>query len=198
MNQIIEHLSKNDPVMQRITASTEIKTLRWSSDVFEDIVSCILDMQIRYRGKSVRYLRLKEKLKGQEVTPQSILKLDKEILDYINMSGQKWNALNAISNHWKDNDWEKLNWHQLSDDEVRKLLLQVKGIGNWTVDMILLFSLQRPDVFPLDDMHLKKIMANLYEIEGDLKTEMLDIAEYWKPYRSTGVLYLLEYGKLIS
>ncbi len=74
------------------------------------------------------------------------------------------------------------------------MLLPIKGIGNWTIDLILLFTLRREDVLPVDDFHLKKVMTQVYEIAGDvnLKTEILNISEYWRPYRSAAVLYLLE------
>ncbi|MBC7525768.1 MAG: hypothetical protein H7239_15185 [Flavobacterium sp.] len=115
------------------------------------------------------------------------------------MSSKKYNALINLSTYWQDNNLAFLDWDELTDDEVRNLLKEVKGVGNWTVDMILLYTLQRPNIFPTDDLQLKKVMRKVYEIDEheNLKKEMEFIADDWKPYRSTAVLYLLENAKKI-
>lgn len=198
MNTEIEKiLSDKDPVIARVIQQTELVLSGHKGEVFEDLVSCILDMQIRCRGKAVRYNRLKEQVAGAALTPDVILNLPQVALDYINMSRQKLAALYDLASKWKEGQWQNLQWQEMGDEEIRQLLSSVKGVGNWTIDMILLFTLQRADVFPVDDMHLKKAMVSLYEIEANEKKEMLDIAEDWRPYRSFGVLYLLEYSKQI-
>lgn len=89
----------------------------------------------------------------------------------------------------------KLDWNTLSDDAIRQHLSSIKGIGNWTIDMILLYTLGRPDVFPYDDFHLKQIMTRVYGLDSSskLKAQMLEIASLWGNHRSLAVKYLLSW-----
>ncbi|GAB5476144.1 MAG: DNA-3-methyladenine glycosylase [Maribacter sp.] len=172
-------------------------TLQWSGDVFEDLVSCILDMQIRYRGNAVRYKKMKQLLNGAQITHKNLFSIDDEGLQHMNMSGQKYKALMNLCIYWEEQRLDNTNWHSLNDNEVRNILTKIKGVGNWTIDMILLFTLQRENIFPKDDFHLKKIMKRVYEISEDknLEKEMQYIAEDWQPYSSIAVLYLLAFKK---
>lgn len=97
--------------------------------------------------------------------------------------------------YWNNNT---LDFNELSDDEVIKKLSSIKGIGKWTVDMILLYTLQRPNIFPYDDFHLKQIMITLYNLDPNtkLRAQMLEIAEKWGNQKSLAVLYLLSWKKL--
>jgi DNA-3-methyladenine glycosylase II len=197
MNEALEFLKQNDERLARIIEITTLTTLQYSGAVFEDLVSCILDMQIRYRGTATRYKRLKQVLNNEPLHSKSIFEVKDNDLKFVNMSSQKYNALVALSSDWDAKNWDSLDWNNLSDEAIRVLLLQVKGIGNWTVDMILLYTLQRPNIFPIDDLQLKKAMAKVYEIDNkdNLKKEMQYISNDWQPYQSTAVLYLLENGK---
>lgn len=197
MNEALEFLKDKDDRLASIIERTTMQTIRWSGDIFEDLVSCILDMQIRYRGRAVKFNKMKEALNGATINQNSIYHLQNEKLKSIKMSSQKYNALMCLSTYWQANNLAFLDWNELEDDEIRSLLNEIKGIGNWTIDMILLFTLQRSDVFPIDDLQLKKAMRKVYEIDEseNLKKEMEYISNDWKPYRSTAVLYLLENAK---
>ena len=197
MNNAVEFLKARDERLARIIESTSIETILWSGDVFEDLVSCILDMQIRYRGKALKFNKMKEALNGATINQNSIYLLESEKLKSIRMSSHKYNALLNLSAYWEANNLTFFDWNELTNDEIRKLLKEIKGIGNWTIEMILLFTLQRPNVFPVDDLQLKKAMQKIYEIDksDNLKREMLYIADDWQPYSSTAVLYLLENAK---
>lgn len=198
MQNALRYLKKVDPNLNKIITKVTIPTLQWSGDVFEDLVSCILDMQIRYRGKAVRYKRLKELLCGQRITHHNLFSIGNKGFKFINMSRQKHNALMSLCEYWDTQKLDDISWQDLTDEQVRETLSQIKGIGNWTIDMILLYTLQREDIVPFDDFHLKKVMKSVYKIEDDatLKKEMQYIAEDWKPYCSIAVLYLLEYRKI--
>ena len=85
----------------------------------------------------------------------------------------------------------------MSDAEVREALGSINGIGPWTVDMILLYTLERPDVFPAQDYHLRLVMEQLYNIGPKrITAEMKKVAESWSPYRSFGVKYLLGWKEM--
>ncbi len=193
--QAILHLQKADQRLGAIISNVVMPTLQWSGDVFEDLVSCILDMQIRFRGNAIRYKKMKKLLDGAQIIHKNLFSIDDEGLKHINMSGQKYKALINLCTYWEEQRLDNTNWQSLNDDEVRTILSNIKGVGNWTIDMILLYTLQRQNIFPKDDFHLKKIMKSVYEISEDenLKKEMQDIAEDWQPYCSVAVLYLLKF-----
>lgn len=194
MNNAIQYLKQKDERLATIIDRTTMETIRWSGDIFEDLVSCIVDMQIRYRGKNIKFNKIKEALNGATINHYSIYALTPEQLKTIKLSNQKYNALLNLSTFWALNNCSFLDWNELSDDEIRIFLSEIKGVGNWTIDMILLYTLQRQDIFPVDDLQLKKTLTKIYEIDAtdSLKKEMLYIADDWKPYRSTAVLYLIE------
>jgi DNA-3-methyladenine glycosylase II len=81
----------------------------------------------------------------------------------------------------------------LPDEEIRAQLSAIKGIGKWTMDMILLYTLERPNVFPYDDFHLKQIMVSLYGLDSKvkLKAQMIGVSEHWGHQKSLAVRYLL-------
>jgi DNA-3-methyladenine glycosylase II len=197
VTKALEFLKAKDERLASIIDKTALETNKWSGAIFEDLVSCILDMQIRYRGYATRYKRLKECLGNRRLLTDAIYYFSAECIKKINMSRQKQAALNVLADYWTENNHNETDWHNISDEEIRTFLLKIKGIGNWTVDMILLFTLQRVDIFPIDDLQLKKTMRKVYEIgeSENLKKEMELISDEWKPYRSTAVLYLLENAK---
>jgi DNA-3-methyladenine glycosylase II len=163
-------------------------------NIFEDLVSCILDMQIRYRGKSIRYKRLKSLLKGGSISNKNLFSIGDLGIQSLKISQQKYSVLVNLCLYWDENQMKSFDWEFKTDDEIRTELGKIKGIGSWTIDMILLFSLQRPDVFPVDDYHLKKSMISRYNLRNDktLKAEMHTIAEEWRPNRSQIVFQLLK------
>ncbi|MEM6967369.1 MAG: hypothetical protein AAF573_21575, partial [Bacteroidota bacterium] len=87
----------------------------------------------------------------------------------------------------------KIDWKKQSDEDVRKHLGQIKGVGTWTVDMILLYTLERENIFPADDYHIKQMMTQRYAIDTSsrVKAQMKAIAEPWSPYQSIATKYLL-------
>jgi len=89
------------------------------------------------------------------------------------------------------------NWEKCEEAELRQKLSEIKGIGKWTIDMILIYTLQSPNIFSYDDFHIKQIMTSLYGLnpKSRLKAQMVEIAEEWSPYLSTAFLYLLEWKK---
>ncbi len=192
-----KHLSKVDPHLKHIIASIPYPRIESSKNVFLDLCGCIVEQQIQYRAKGIMMKKLFDLLNGASPTPDKILALDEEAFSQKKLSNLKYQTLLRVANYWKNKNLDSIDWANLTDEEIRSLLGDIKGVGNWTVDMILLYTLERPDIFPYDDYHLKKIMVNLYELnpKSRLKAQMLDIANDWKPYRSAAVKYLLAWKK---
>ena len=120
--------------------------------------------------------------------------IEKHALSQIKLAAGKYETMIAFIEYWSNC---KLDFNKLSDEAVIKELSAIKGIGKWTIDMILLYTLDRPNIFPYDDFHLKQIMVTLYNLDPKvkLKAQMLEISENWGNQKSFAVLYLLEWKK---
>lgn len=101
------------------------------------------------------------------------------------LSSQKYGTLEQVLDLFENNT---IAWEELSDEEVRATLVNLKGISNWTADMILMYTLERDNVLPLDDYHLKQLMSSMYKAEG--KKAIRAVGEHWAPYQAWAVKYL--------
>lgn len=186
-------LLQSDPVMAKLMARfgrlNPVKPHQ--QDRFAEIVDSIVSQQLSGKVASIIYSRL-EKLCGK-INPQKILDLD---LDSIRACGLSWAKVKYV----KDlalkaaNGTLQLNkLDSMKDEEVVEHLVAVKGIGPWTAEMILMFSLNRPDVFPIDDLGIQNAMIRLYKLtahNSQLKTQMQKIASAWRPHRTLACRYL--------
>ena len=190
----IEFLKENDAVLKNLIENTTLETIRWSGDLFEDLISCILDGQIRYRGTAKKFNCLKTVLDGARINYSNIKMLSNSQLHKLYINAQQYNAIINLSDHWAENNLSFFDWYECSDDTIRTMLIDIEGINTRIIDLILLYTFQRPDIFPIDDSKLQKAMKVLYNIdaEKDLRTEIAAISNNWKPFRSTAVLYLLK------
>jgi DNA-3-methyladenine glycosylase II len=184
----------NDDVLQKITKQIEKPFLTSTSDVFHDMMSCIIEQQIHYRSTKRIFAKALERASIDHLTMDNFHLVEKHSLPQIKLSASKYETMMAFVEYWNDNT---LDFTTLTDAQVSEQLSSIKGIGTWTIDMILLYTLQRQNVFPYDDFHLKQIMVSLYGLNPNvkLKAQMLEIAESWGDQKSLAVLYLLEAKK---
>jgi DNA-3-methyladenine glycosylase II len=185
----LAQLCKADAVLKKITS--DITLPRWTStnNVFHDLMSCIIEQQIHYRSSKLLFQHLMNEARLVELTTGNFGELEK-VLPGVRLSVTKYEAMAHVLDFFGQND---LDWALLNDEEVASRLSVIKGIGRWTIDMVLLYTLRRPDVFPVDDYHLKQIMTALYgfDPQKSLKKQMLAVADCWGKQRSLAVLYLL-------
>jgi DNA-3-methyladenine glycosylase II len=195
MKSIQEFFSKQDPILANIIAQIPVPITETTGDVFHDMLSCIIEQQIHYRSTKRIFAKALERANIEHVTLNNFHLLEKHALPQIKLSMGKYEILLAFVEYWSSN---KLDFNKLTDEEVIAQLSSIKGIGKWTIDMILLYTLNRPNVFPHDDFHLKNIMVKLYNLDekSRLKAQMLAVAERWGEHKSLAVLYLLEYKKM--
>lgn len=187
----IIHISKVDPILSNIINAIELPEIVTTHNVFYDLISCIIEQQIHYRSTKKIFQKMLVASNLEIVTPLNFYQFEeKGIADY-KLSLSKYETLNRILDFW--NVHPDLQWQQLSDEEIRNKLAEIKGIGSWTIDMILLYTLERTSVFPVDDFHLKEIMVSLYQLDpkSKLKSQMLDVAEPWGNHKSIAIKYLL-------
>jgi len=117
--------------------------------------------------------------------------LPDEILRAAGLSGNKTRAIRDLSEHFVDGRISPAKLKKLDDESVIAALLPVRGIGRWTAEMFLMFSLGRPDVLAVDDLGLRNAIKKLYELDAPpAPAAMREIAEPWRPFRSVASWYL--------
>ena len=190
-------LSKSDPILEKIIAAIPSPKIDSTNDVFFDLMSCVLEQQIHYRSTKRIFQKMLQSANIKILTLDNFSDFEKLSFADAKLAITKLETVERIIVFFTAN---KINWQVLSDAEVVEKLSSIKGIGKWTIDMILLYTLERPNVFPYDDFHLKEIMIKLYGLNPNvkLKAQMLDVSDAWGEHKSLAVKYLLawkEYNK---
>lgn len=156
---------------------------------FETLVLTILEQQVSLASAYAAYKKLKERV--GKVTPEAILAQSDEELRACYFSRQKIGYVRGLATELSEGRIRLKRYHYLPDEEVRSALKQLKGIGDWTVDIYLLHALRRTDIFPLGDLAL---VNSIREVKGLApavkKEEILALAEPWRPYRSMATMML--------
>ncbi len=186
-----------DEVLKEVIKTVALPSTVSTQNVFHDLVSCVLEQQIHYRSTKNIFQKILTAADLAVLTPDNFAELEEKGFGNYKLSMQKYETLLQLVAFFKENN---IQWQQLEDEAVRELLVKIKGISNWTVDMILLYTLERADVFPVDDYHIKQIMTHLYSIRSTekLRPRMKEIAANWAPYRSLAVKYLLAWKTFIK
>jgi DNA-3-methyladenine glycosylase II len=184
----------NDPVLHRVVAEVEHPVIASTRDVFHDVMSCIIEQQIHYRSTKKTFQKALEQAGIGHLSMERFHLLEEHAFPHMKLSAAKYATMMAFMEYWST---RKVDLHALSDQEVVAELSSIPGIGRWTIDMVLLYTLQRPDVFPADDFHLKQVMTSLYGLNpvSRLRSQMLEVAAQWGGQRSLAVLYLLEWKR---
>jgi DNA-3-methyladenine glycosylase II len=190
----IQHLRKVDPVMRRVIDHVGPCTLKCDRDRFWMLVRSILSQQISTAAARTirnRVVSLVELSSGSKrVTPASLLTLSIEQLRGTGCSQRKAEYMLDLAAKVNECEVQLSTIGRLDNEEVIEMLVQVRGIGRWTAEMFLMFSLGRLDVFPVDDLGVRNALLNLYELDqstsyGDFRA----IAEKWQPYATIGSWY---------
>ena len=178
--------------MAKLIKRFDPPNLKPNKNYFESLVRSIIYQQLSGSAASVIYNRFKN-LFDNKYLPNSknILKMPSEELQKVGLSKQKIIYLKALSKQWDKIERKFCNIKMMSNYEISKILLEVKGVGQWTVDMFLIFTLAREDVFPSGDLAIKKGFAAIRNM-NILPTEkyMSEESKIWKPYRTVASLYL--------
>lgn len=186
----IRHLKTVDPVMGNLIDRAGPFTLKLNRDRFGMLVRSILSQQISTKAAQSIRLRLDALLKPDSLSAAAIDGLSDDQLRSAGLSRQKISYLRDLSSRVLDQRLRLEQIGRLSDEEAIEELVQVRGIGRWTAQMFLIFSLGRFDVFPHDDLIIRSSIKELYELEElPNKQQSHAIAEMWKPYSSVATWY---------
>ncbi len=198
-NKIKKHLAK-DPVLKPLIAQIELKERPAQNSVYEALLRAINFQQLSGKAASTIHGRFLELFDDYYPDPYHLQQLTAEELRAVGLSRQKAAYVKNVADFFIENTLMEKDWEKETDEEILQLLTQIKGVGHWTVEMILMFTLHRPDVLPLDDLVIRNSMIGLYGVEAKgraLKKRLLEIAEPWRPYRTWASRYLWQFKDTI-
>ena len=180
---------REDPVMSKLVERHDPYHEReWGE--YERLCISIINQQLSTASATAVRERTFDALDGA-VTPESVLAAEETALRDAGLSRSKIEYLRNAARAFQKRDYSREGLAGLSDEEVVDLLTEIKGIGKWTAEMYLLFVLERPDVFPLGDLAIRRGITDLYGNGETLsRSDMREIAEQWRPYRSIATRYL--------
>lgn len=189
----IGHLSK-DKKLKVLIESQPPFILQKRKKVYLRLCSSILSQQLSTTVAKVLYNRFLELFDGKEPTAQQIIDTPAETFRGIGFSNAKASYVHNVCRFFIENKITDAQLYKMNNEDVIALLTQIKGVGKWTVEMILMFTLGREDVFAMDDLGLKQGVIKLYGIkETDKKLLMQKIEKIslkWSPYRTYASRYL--------
>lgn len=185
------HFRKADPVIAGVIKLVGPYTLRPQRDRFNMLVRSIISQQISTAAARSIRAKLEALIAPEKVSPEVLSRLSFEQLRSAGLSSQKATYLHDLAAKTADGTVRLTRVGRMNDEEVIEELIQVKGIGRWTAQMFLIFSLGRPDVFPPDDLGIKMALRNLYGLaELPTKAESHALAAPWTPHSTFATWYL--------
>ena len=186
-----KHLAKSDPVLKKIIAHIGDCMLAPRDDHFAALCQSIINQQISTAAGRTINARFRANFRGERPTPTALLKLDDATLRAAGLSRQKVVYMRSLAEHFADRKLPARKLAGMTDEEIIAALIPIKGIGRWTVEMFLIFLMNRPDVLPVDDLGVRKAVQLAYGLKEMPTPKVLrEMAEPWRPYRSIATWYL--------
>lgn len=186
----IKHFKKTDPILYRASVSIEFQEINPVTNHFLKLVRSIIGQQLSVKAASTIYLRFEKLFPKNGITPEKILQLNKEKIRSCGISYSKIEYIKDLSQKVVDKHLDLENINSLDNETIIKNLTIVKGIGPWSAEMFLMFSLARPDVFSTGDLGLKNAIKKLYKLDEISNEDLLTISSKWSPYRTYACMIL--------
>ena len=186
MQEAIDYLSKKDAIFKAIIEQYGMPTIPKRPQGFETLVLLILEQQVSIDSAKATFLKIKATQKG--ITPDILFHVTDAEFRTLGVSRQKTSYIKALATAILDKELDLESLADKTAQQVREELIKIKGIGNWTIDIYLMFCLQAPDLLPLGDIAVVNTIKELLDIHD--KDAMEIHAKQWSPYRSYAT-YLL-------
>lgn len=182
--QEVKKVLGKDPIMRQLLEKVSIEIPMNEGDVYSNLIRSIVYQQISTKAANSIYERFLAFFDGYHPEPVDLVQRTVSDLRPLGLSKQKASYVINIADFFRSNRRELESWESLSDDEVINTLTSIKGVGVWTAQMVLMFTLGRPDVFPLGDHGIKTGIQKLYGGEVRTKNDFIALSENWRPYRT--------------
>jgi DNA-3-methyladenine glycosylase II len=189
----LSHLSK-DKKLAKILEGQEAHTLKFHKNICLRLCASIMSQQLSTKVAKVIFHRFLDLYNGEEPTPEQIVETPFDKLRAIGLSNAKTQYVLNVARFAIDHQLSDKKLKKMSDEEIIELLTQIKGVGRWTVEMLLMFTLGREDLFSVDDYGIQMAMKKLYKLDDSniklFKEAMIKKSEKWSPYRTYACLNL--------
>ncbi len=189
------HLLKDKKLAKIVTEP--LPPLKLHKNIPLRLMASIMSQQLSTKVAQVIYKRFLEIYKGKEPKPQLVLDTPFDVLRGIGLSNAKVGYVQNVARFCIDNKITDKKLLAMTNEEISKTLVAIKGVGQWTVEMLLMFTLGREDIFAVDDLGIQQAMIKLYNLDaGDkkqLRAQMLKISAKWSPYRTYACLHLWQW-----
>jgi DNA-3-methyladenine glycosylase II len=189
----IEHLSQ-DKKLKKIIDLQEVQILEKQKNIYLHLCFSIMSQQLSTKVARVFHQRFLDLFGSKKPTAEQIAAVPFETLRGIGLSNAKANYVLNVCKFFIEEKITDARLHKMSNEELIHYLSKIKGVGQWTVEMILMFTLGREDVFALDDLGIQQGMIRLYKLDDSdkkqLKEKLLKISSKWSPYRTYACLYI--------
>ncbi|PWA07958.1 DNA-3-methyladenine glycosylase family protein [Flavobacterium laiguense] len=189
MQQAIDHLLEKDSIFKLIIDTYGLPTIPKRPQGFETLVLLILEQQVSIDSAKATFLKIKAE--HTIFQPELLILVSDEEYRAFGVSRQKTTYIKALASAILNEEIDLDSLPQKSAQQVREELIKIKGIGNWTIDIYLMFCLQEPDLLPLGDIAVVNTIKELLEIHD--KQEMENHTEKWSPHRSYATFLLWHY-----
>jgi len=191
--EYITHLSKDKKLKKLIGGSKPFR-LKKRKNIHTYLCASIMSQQLSTKVADVIHNRFLNLYDRKEPTPEQIIATPFETLRSIGLSNAKTNYVYNVARFAMEKGIGLNHLNKLSNEEVIEYLTEIKGVGRWTVEMLLMFALGREDVFAVDDLGIQNAMIKLYKLDNSnkkkFKDEMIRIAQKWSPYRTYACIHL--------
>jgi DNA-3-methyladenine glycosylase II len=182
-------LARRDPVLAAIMRERPRVALQSRGDPFQTLARSIVGQQISVKAAQSVWNRLAGAVPA--VAPDAVAALRLRRLRACGLSARKSEYLRDLARHFVDGTIEVTRWPEMDDEAVIAELIRVRGIGRWTAEMLLMFSLLRPNVLPVDDLGLRRAASRHYFDGADVgAAELRAFGARWEPWRSVATWYL--------
>ncbi len=187
------HLRKYDPVLAPIIEKVGLCTIQPHSDYYGELVDSIIGQQLSVKAARSIQNRFSALFDGKYPSPDQILVTDVEVLRSVGLSRSKANYIKSLADHIVSGQLELEKFSNMSNVDIIKELTAVKGIGEWTAHMFLMFAMARPNILPVGDLGIRSSIKQLYKFEQlPTPADIYQLAEkyHWHPYESIASWYL--------
>lgn len=194
--EYIEHLNK-DAKLRRVLSEQDPVELKPRKNIPLRLCASIMSQQLSTKVAKVIFHRFLDLYDGKEPTPQQIAATPFETLRGIGLSNSKTQYILNVAQFAINQKLDDKKLRKMSNEDIIALLTQIKGVGQWTVEMLLMFTLAREDVFAVDDYGIQSAMKKLYKLDDsnkrEFKEKMKQISTRWSPYRTYACLHLWQW-----
>ena len=189
------HLKKDKALSLLLKEDQHVLVKRKNTPI--RLIASIISQQLSTQVAKIIFTRFLDLYDGKEPSCAKVLATDPLILKSIGLSNNKVNYVQNVAKFFLENKITDNQLYKMAPEDVIELLTQIKGVGRWTVEMLLMFSLGHEDVFAVDDLGIQQAMIKLYKIKyetkKELRTKMLKKAENWAPFKTYACLHLWQW-----